>query len=346
MADLQDRLSLEHPVVQAGMGGGIATGTLAGAVSAAGGLGTVGILPPAKLAGELRRARALAPGKPVAVNLLLPFTKQAHVQACIDGRADAVVLFFGRAPAVVARLRDAGILVLHQVGDAAGARAALEDGADGLIAQGIEAGGHLQAVRPLDEALPEVLGVADGRPVLAAGGIGTAARSRALLDAGAAAVVAGTRFLLTEECEAHPEYQRRVLGATRTVETELFGLGWPARHRVVPNAATDRWCARSTGRPGRSAACCRWRRWRRSPAPSARGCRSCRPAPRCAGCPTGSSRRRRSTRAWSRANARRSSRRRRRSARWRRDRTSVHRASPARAPGSPGPCFSFSPSSC
>lgn len=244
MTDLLDRLSLEHPVVQAGMGGGIATGTLAGAVSAAGGLGTVGILPPAKLAGELRRARALAPGKPVAVNLLLPFTKQAHVQACIEGRADAVVLFFGRAPAVVARLRDAGILVLHQVGDAAGARAALEDGADGLIAQGIEAGGHLQAVRPLDEALPEVLGVADGRPVLAAGGIGTAARSRALLDAGAAAVVAGTRFLLTEECEAHPEYQRRVLGATRTVETELFGLGWPARHRVVPNAATDRWCAR------------------------------------------------------------------------------------------------------
>lgn len=244
MADLRDRLGLEHPVVQAGMGGGIARGTLAGAVSAAGGLGTVGILPPAQLSGELRRARALAPGRPVAVNLLLPFTKRAHVEACIDGGADAVVLFFGRAPTVVSRLRDAGILVLHQVGDAAGARAALDDGADGLIAQGIEAGGHLQAVRPLDDALLDVLTAAHGRPVLAAGGIGSGARARALLDAGAAAVVAGTRFLLTDECEAHPEYQRRVLGATRTLETELFGLGWPARHRVVPNAATDRWCAR------------------------------------------------------------------------------------------------------
>jgi nitronate monooxygenase len=63
--------------------------------------------------------------------------------------------------------------------------------------------------------------------------------------AGAAAVVAGTRFLLTEECAAHPAYKQRVLGATETIETLLFGVGWHERHRVVANLATERWCRSS-----------------------------------------------------------------------------------------------------
>jgi len=62
------------------------------------------------------------------------------------------------------------------------------------------------------------------------------------MRAGASGVACGSRFLLTEESGAHPTYKARVLGATRTIETTLFGLGWPLRHRVVPNAATDRWC--------------------------------------------------------------------------------------------------------
>ena len=62
-----------------------------------------------------------------------------------------------------------------------------------------------------------------------------------VLAAGAAAAVAGSRFLLTEESRAHPEYKRRALGATRTIATKLFGFGWPDRHRVLPNAATERW---------------------------------------------------------------------------------------------------------
>ena len=62
------------------------------------------------------------------------------------------------------------------------------------------------------------------------------------LAAGAAAVVAGTRFLLTHESPAHPVYQRRIMQSDKTIRTNLFGLSWPAPHRVVPNAATDRWC--------------------------------------------------------------------------------------------------------
>jgi NAD(P)H-dependent flavin oxidoreductase YrpB (nitropropane dioxygenase family) len=79
-------------------------------------------------------------------------------------------------------------------------------------------------------------------PVLAAGGIVDADGVRAVLDAGAAAAVVGTRLLLSEESRAHPDYKRRCLEADTTVLTELFGLGWPdAPHRVIPNAATCRW---------------------------------------------------------------------------------------------------------
>jgi len=223
------------------MGGGIATAPLAAAVSSAGGLGTVGILAPRLLAAELRRAATRVAPRPVAVNLIVPFTRRAHVDAAVDGGASLCVLSFGFMPWAVARLRSAGIVVLHQVGTVAEARRALRDGADGLIAQGREAGGHLVGVRPTLEFLPDALETAGGRPVLAAGGIHDGAGARAAMSAGAAAVVAGTRFLLTEECSAHPAYKRRVCGAERTLETTLFGFGWPLRHRVVPNAATERW---------------------------------------------------------------------------------------------------------
>jgi NAD(P)H-dependent flavin oxidoreductase YrpB (nitropropane dioxygenase family) len=242
--DLAERLRLERPVVQAGMGGGLAGAALAGAVSAAGGLGTVGLTPDAgAFAAQLRRARELAPGRPLAANLLLPFARREHVTACVEAGVDAVVLFCGRAPGAVARLRAAGVLVLHQVGTAAQARRALADGADGLVAQGAEAGGHVLGVEPALSTLARLLELADGRPVLAAGGIADRAAARTALAAGAAAVVAGTRFLLTDECRAHPAYKRRALGAPRTLRTLLFSVGWSDPHRVLPNAATDRWCA-------------------------------------------------------------------------------------------------------
>ena len=252
--DLLDRLGLEHPVFQAGLGGGLSTADLAAAVSGAGALGTIGIRSPRRMFDELQRAHNLAPGKPIAVNLLLPFTRRQHVTACIEGKAAAAVLFFGFDREIVDRFHGSGIAVFHQVGTVTQARRALTDGADGLIAQGREAGGHLLGIVPGHDFLRAALEVADGKPVMLAGGIATAADVQGALRAGASGAVAGTRFLLTDECRAHPAYKRRVLGATRTLETELFGLGWPARHRVVPNAATERWCAKDTRGP-------RWVRW-------------------------------------------------------------------------------------
>src|SRR4051812_47065799 len=95
MSELLERLGLEWPIVQAGMGGGLAGSELAAAVSGAGGLGTIGILPPANLASEIAKAREQAGGrKPIAVNLLLPFARREHWDAVSE--ADAVFTFWGR----------------------------------------------------------------------------------------------------------------------------------------------------------------------------------------------------------------------------------------------------------
>jgi NAD(P)H-dependent flavin oxidoreductase YrpB (nitropropane dioxygenase family) len=108
--------------------------------------------------------------------------------------------------------------------------------------QGVEAGGHvrgttagLELLGLVRSALPEPY------PVLLAGGIAERGDVTRALEAGASAAVAGTRFLLSEESRAHPDYKRRLLAADATILTELFGAGWPAPHRVVANAATDRW---------------------------------------------------------------------------------------------------------
>jgi NAD(P)H-dependent flavin oxidoreductase YrpB (nitropropane dioxygenase family) len=239
---LFERLGLERPLVQAGMGGGVAGGDLAGAVSATGALGTVGIMAPPAFATALGRARERAPGRPLAANLLVPFTRSAHVSACLEAKVALVVLHGGLSIRWMSRLREGGATVFVTVGTRQEAVHALEAGADGLVVQGLEAGGHLLAVEPLKRALASVLDVAGATPIFAAGGVASDRDVRCLLDAGAAAAVAGTRFLLTDESAAHPLYKQRLLAADRTFATLLFGLGWPRLHRVVRNEATDRWC--------------------------------------------------------------------------------------------------------
>ena len=228
------------------MGGGLAGASLAAAVAKAGGLGTLGLTTPSRLRTSIGQVRAEAPGRAVAVNLLAPFVHRRHVAVCVDAGVDVVVLAFGGKRGLVEHLRDAGIFVFMMVGTEAEAGRAIAWNVDGLIAQGREAGGHLMGVMPALDFLPQALAVAGRRPVFLAGGIATSADTHAALDAGAGGVVAGTRFLMTYEANAHRHYQQRVASADKTIETTLFGLSWPLRHRVVPNAATRRWC-RSDG---------------------------------------------------------------------------------------------------
>lgn len=230
MSAALDLRNLEAPVVQAGMGS-VARHELAAAVSEAGGLGTIaGVRAP--LAAELAAARRLT-GRPLAVNLLLPFVRPGDVEAAAD--ADVVITFWGRPRRLAANTW------IHQCGSVEEAKAAAAAGADAVIAQGIEAGGHVRGTAPLFDLLQRTR-AAVKIPVLAAGGIIDAEGVRKVLDAGAAAAVAGTRFLLSDESHAHPDYKQRCRNAGETILTELFGLGWPgAPHRVIPNGATRRW---------------------------------------------------------------------------------------------------------
>jgi NAD(P)H-dependent flavin oxidoreductase YrpB (nitropropane dioxygenase family) len=241
--DIFERLRVDHPIAQAGMSH-MAPPALAVAVARAGGLGTLGTCSPAKLSDGIDHVRQEAPGRAVAVNLLMPFIRPQHVEVCVRQRIDVAVVAFGGDRELVGRLRDCGAVVFVMVGTESQARSALEGwGADGLVAQGDESGGHLTGCEPALEFLPTALSVAGSdRPVLLAGGIADAADTRAALDAGAAGVVSGTRFLLTCESPAHPAYQQRILQSDKTIRTDLFGLGWPAPHRVVSNSATHRWC--------------------------------------------------------------------------------------------------------
>jgi nitronate monooxygenase len=228
-----ERLGLDVPVVQAGMGGGLSRHELAAAVSEAGGLGTIAVNGADSIRRELARARALT-GKPLAVNLLLPFARRDWFAAA--GEAEVVVTFWGRP-----RHRAPGFW-MHQCGSVAEARAAQAAGADAAILQGVEAGGHVRGALPALELLERArAALPAGYPLLLAGGIAEREDVARALEAGAAAAVAGTRFLLSEESRAHPAYRQRLLGARETMLTKLFGTGWPAPHRVVANAATDHW---------------------------------------------------------------------------------------------------------
>jgi len=243
LSDLLERLGVELPVVQAGMGGGLSRGALAGAVSGAGALGTVGFEAPERMRSEIEGARARSGGRPVAANLLLPFTRAKHWEAA--STADAVVTFWGRPR------RRTEKPWLHQVGSVDEARAAVAAGADGVIAQGVEAGGHVRGTVPalellgrLRDALPE------GFPVLVAGGIADRPDVEGALAAGAVAAALGTRFVLSEEANAAPAYKQRLMESRETVVTNLFGMGWPAPHRVLWNEAAERWLTADGCIPG------------------------------------------------------------------------------------------------
>ncbi len=217
---------------------------LAGEVSQAGGLGTLGAswTEPEVLREQIRSITQIT-DRPFCVNLVLDFEQDERLEVAVEERAPIVSFSFGLRPQLVARASAGGARVLVQVGSADAARAAADAGADALIVQGVEAGGHVQGVVGLLSLLAEVRR-AVSLPLLAAGGIGDPASARAALAAGAKAVVMGTRFLASDESDAHPRYKARLLEAEArdTVLTQLFDVGWAeSPHRVLRNSTYERW---------------------------------------------------------------------------------------------------------
>jgi nitronate monooxygenase len=243
-------LGIEHPIFSAGIGAA-AGPELAAAVSGAGGCGVLGT---ASLAGkfvraQIQRLRELT-DRPFGVNLVLPILRKGQIEACFDERVPIVVLFWGDAGPYVEEAHRRGIQVFLQVGSVGEAVAGAAAGVDAIIAQGVEAGGHVKGTTSLSVLLPAIVDAVEPLPVIASGGIADGRGLVAALSLGAQGVSMGTRFLASVEAHASAAYKARVVAcnAEDTVHTDQFNVGWPgAPHRVLRTSAIDRW--ERAGRP-------------------------------------------------------------------------------------------------
>ncbi|MEO6570987.1 MAG: nitronate monooxygenase [Ilumatobacteraceae bacterium] len=223
------------PLQQAAMSG-IATPALAAAVSEAGGLG---MLAAGRRSVDVARSQIeavkRATDRPVGMGFIIEFLDRDVLEVAVD--LLPVIEFFWGAPD--ARLVPGGRVVGWQIGDVDGARAAVDAGCSFVVAQGIEAGGHVCGEIELDRLVVDVRDAVGDVAVVAAGGIGTAADVRRLLDLGADAVRIGSRFVATHESDAHDRYVELLVAAGHadTELSEAFWVGWPdALHRVLTSA--------------------------------------------------------------------------------------------------------------
>jgi nitronate monooxygenase len=244
---------IEHPVLLAPMGS-VAGGALAAAVSRAGGLGIIGggYGDRAQLTKEFEAAGNTA----VGVGFITwSLAKQPDLlDVALDRAPKALFLSFGELGPFAPKIKQAGIPLIAQVQTLEQARRALAEGADVLVAQGAEAGGHgsTRATLPL---VPAVVDIADGKPVLAAGGIADGRGLAAALMLGAAGVVCGTIFYASEEAAAHPNAKATTVAASGdhtergTAVDVVRGIDWPAQWniRTLQNTFTKRWSGDPAG---------------------------------------------------------------------------------------------------
>jgi NAD(P)H-dependent flavin oxidoreductase YrpB (nitropropane dioxygenase family) len=250
---LTEQLKIDVPFVSAGMAF-VATATLAAAVSKAGGLGTIGIsaMSPEVLRTQINEVRR-ATDRPFGVDIIARFSTQEQIDVLVEERVPVVVFFWDTAPADwIARLAAAGSQIWVQVGSVAEARAAVAQGASGLVVQGAEAGGHNRSSAGLISLLPAVCDIAGQSLVLAAGGIADGRTVAAALALGADGVWVGTRLLASHEADAHPDYKRRVLAAEvdGTARHNIFGPEFPdATTRGLRNRLVREWEGRDHPAP-------------------------------------------------------------------------------------------------
>ena len=242
-----DLLGIQLPIFQAGMSS-YTTPELVAAVSNAGGLGIIGGLSrkPDDLREEIRKVRELT-SRPFGVNHVISQVDEDAMDVTIELRVPVLSLAWGRAGDIVRRAHDAGMKVIHQINTPEEAGRAASDGADVIVAQGYEGGGHVGAMSTLP-LVPQVVDVVNGVPVLAAGGIADGRGLAAVLMLGAQGALIGTRFLATPEAGGRGHSKDVILNAlgSQTVASKFFddvlGLRWPgALLRSVRNPLLDRW---------------------------------------------------------------------------------------------------------
>ena len=251
---LCDRFGIEHPIINAPMGGGDAPAELAAAVANAGGLGMIGGTTKGGapwLEAQIRRANELT-DRPFGVGIISHFPNAAELMdVALTAGVRIIAHSFADPTPFVGPAQDAGALVLCQVRTVEDARRAAAAGVDAVTAQGTEAGGHTGRISTLP-LVPAVVDAVAPIPVIAAGGIADGRGVAAALMLGADAVWLGTRFIATAESGVSDAYRARVVGASadETVLTDTFdlalGRAWPegVSGRAVANRFSARWHGR------------------------------------------------------------------------------------------------------
>ena len=232
-------LGIKYPIFQGGMAW-IGTAELASAVSNAGGLGIIGSgnMPPDALRAEIKKCKSWT-DKPFGVNVMLlsPYVKEV-MQVVIEEHPAVVTTGAGNPGEYVPALKEVGTKVIPVVASTALAKRLVRSGADAVIAEGTESGGHIGEITTM-ALVPQIVDAVDV-PVIGAGGIADSRGMAAAFALGAHAIQMGSRFVMSDECIAHPAYKEMILKA-KDRSTVVTGrtLGHPAR--VLRNALTHKY---------------------------------------------------------------------------------------------------------
>lgn len=233
---INEILNIEFPILQGGMAN-IATGEFAAAISEAGALGIIGAggMSAESLREEIRRCKSLTT-QPFGVNIML-MNPDADKMAdlIIEEHVPVVTTGAGNPGKYVKQWKESGIKVLPVVSNVALAKRLSSLGADGLIAEGCESGGHIGELTTM-ALVPQVCDAVD-IPVIAAGGIGDGRQMAAAFALGACGVQVGTCLLVSEECPIHENYKQAIISA-RDSSTTVTGRSAGAPVRVIKNPMT------------------------------------------------------------------------------------------------------------
>ena len=229
-------LQIEYPIIQGGMAW-VAEHHLAAAVSEAGGFGLIGAAsaPPEIVREEIRKAKELT-DKPFGVNVMLMQDNADEIAHLVcDEKVPVVTTGAGSPGKYIEMWKSHGIKVIPVVPSVAIAKRMEKFGADAVIAEGMESGGHIGQTTTMS-LVPQVVDAVN-IPVIAAGGIGDGRGIAASFMLGAVGVQMGTRFLVSNECNVHKNYKEKVLKA-KDIETEVTGTSTSHPVRVLRNKLT------------------------------------------------------------------------------------------------------------
>ncbi|XP_073140874.1 uncharacterized protein [Henckelia pumila] len=241
-------LGFDFGIVQAPLGPDISGPELVAAVANSGCLGFLRAPDweaPDHLRQLIKKTRALT-DKPFGVGVVLAFPHEENVRAILDEKVAVLQVYWGECSQdLVLQAHKVGVKIVPQVGSFEEAKKVVDIGVDGIIVQGVEAGGHIIGREGLMTLLPRVVDLVQDRdiPVIAGGGIVDERGYVAAMALGAQGVVLGTRFVATEESYAHPTYKKKLVDLDKTAYTDVFGRArWPgAPHRVLETQFFQEW---------------------------------------------------------------------------------------------------------